>query len=92
MDNRVNMESRFRSEVSYRYRRSASNLTMFAHLFGILSVILMLIWILHYRGNIEYNSDNQASVFNVSFYTNYQYMHIFIFSYLFMRACDCVST
>ncbi|KAF2305693.1 hypothetical protein GH714_007592 [Hevea brasiliensis] len=51
--------------VIYHYRRSASRLTIAAHLFGILAFILMLIWLLHYRGGIEYDSDNVDRVFNV---------------------------
>ncbi|CAI0553041.1 unnamed protein product [Linum tenue] len=47
------------------YRRSASRLTIGAHLFGVLAIVLMLIWLLHYRGGIEYDSDNPARVFNV---------------------------
>ncbi|KAJ9153006.1 hypothetical protein P3X46_026498 [Hevea brasiliensis] len=51
--------------VTYHYRRSASRLTLVAQLFGILAFILMLIWLLHYRGGIEYDSDNIDRVFNV---------------------------
>uniref|UniRef100_A0A6M2ELC0 Cytochrome b561 domain-containing protein n=1 Tax=Populus davidiana TaxID=266767 RepID=A0A6M2ELC0_9ROSI len=46
------------------YRQSASRLTVVAHLFGILAFILMLVWLLHYRGGIEYHSDNSDRVFN----------------------------
>ncbi|TQD89591.1 hypothetical protein C1H46_024837 [Malus baccata] len=48
-----------------RYKRSASRLTVGAHLFGILAIILMLVWLLHYRGGIDYESDNSDRVFNV---------------------------
>ena len=48
------------------YRQSASRLTVVAHLFGILAFILMLVWLLHYRGGIEYHSDNPDRVFNVN--------------------------
>ncbi|KAJ6771786.1 CYTOCHROME B561-RELATED [Salix koriyanagi] len=47
------------------YRQSASRLTVAAHLFGILAFILMLVWLLHYRGGIEYHSDSPDRVFNV---------------------------
>ncbi|KDP38167.1 hypothetical protein JCGZ_04810 [Jatropha curcas] len=53
------------SGVVYRYRRSASRLTVVAHLFGILAFILMLIWLLRYRGGIEYDSYDADRVFNV---------------------------
>lgn len=48
------------------YRLSASRLTIFAHVFGILAFALMLVWLLHYRGGIEYDSYNAVRVFNVS--------------------------
>lgn len=48
------------------YRQSASRLTIFAHLFGILAFILMLVWLLHYREGIEYDSDDPNRVFNVN--------------------------
>ena len=44
---------------------SASRLTIFAHVFGILAFILMLVWLLHYRGGIEYDSYDASRVFNV---------------------------
>lgn len=47
------------------YRRSASRLTIGAHLFGILAIILLLVWLLHYRDGIEYDSDDPHRVFNV---------------------------
>lgn len=47
------------------YRRSASRLTIGAHLFGILAIILLLVWLLHYRDGIEYDSDDPQRVFNV---------------------------
>ncbi|XP_065856821.1 probable transmembrane ascorbate ferrireductase 3 [Euphorbia lathyris] len=51
--------------VTYRYKRSASRLTVAAHIFGVLAFILMLVWLLHYRGGIEYDSHNVDRVFNV---------------------------
>ncbi|XP_057422010.1 probable transmembrane ascorbate ferrireductase 3 [Lotus japonicus] len=39
--------------------------TILAHLFGILAIILLLVWLLHYREGIEYDSDNPLRVFNV---------------------------
>ncbi|KAK8567403.1 hypothetical protein V6N13_105372 [Hibiscus sabdariffa] len=51
--------------VTHNYRLSASRLTIFAHVFGILAFILMLVWLLHYRGGIEYDSYYGDRVFNV---------------------------
>ncbi|XP_020222923.1 probable transmembrane ascorbate ferrireductase 3 [Cajanus cajan] len=39
--------------------------TVFAHLFGLLALILLLVWLLHYREGIEYDSENPFRVFNV---------------------------
>ncbi|KAJ7942830.1 Transmembrane ascorbate ferrireductase 1 [Quillaja saponaria] len=50
---------------TYIYRQSASRITVLAHLFGILAFILLLVWLLHYRGGVEYDSDNADRVFNV---------------------------
>ncbi|XP_058728438.1 probable transmembrane ascorbate ferrireductase 3 [Vicia villosa] len=36
-----------------------------AHLFGIVSIILLLVWLLHYREGIDYDSDDGLRVFNV---------------------------
>ncbi|GAV57241.1 Cytochrom_B561 domain-containing protein [Cephalotus follicularis] len=47
------------------YKMSAYHLTKVAHLFGILAIILMLVWLLHFRGGIEYDSDSSNRVFNV---------------------------
>ncbi|KAF8040101.1 hypothetical protein BT93_B2352 [Corymbia citriodora subsp. variegata] len=44
---------------------SASRLTVVAHLSGVLSIVLMLIWLLHYREGMNYSSDNAFRVFNV---------------------------
>ncbi|XP_062109819.1 probable transmembrane ascorbate ferrireductase 3 [Humulus lupulus] len=48
-----------------RRRGSGGMTTLFAQLFGVLSLILLLIWLLHFRGSIEYDSPNPARVFNV---------------------------
>lgn len=56
------------SRHSYRYRKPASGLTGLAHFFGVLAIILMLVWLLHFRGSIEYDSQDPASVFNVCHY------------------------
>ncbi|KAH7516217.1 probable transmembrane ascorbate ferrireductase 3 [Ziziphus jujuba] len=53
------------TNITYVYRPSASRLTIVAHLFGILTIVLLLVWLLHYRGGIEYDSDNADRVFNV---------------------------
>ncbi|GLT96845.1 hypothetical protein SLE2022_144400 [Rubroshorea leprosula] len=52
--------------MDYNYRHSSRRLTIFAHFFGVLAFILMLIWLLHYRGGLQYDSyDNYDRVFNV---------------------------
>ncbi|KAL3830697.1 hypothetical protein ACJIZ3_019499 [Penstemon smallii] len=49
----------------YRYRRPASNVTYLAHLFGVIAIIFMLVWLLHYRGGIDLDSDHANRIFNV---------------------------
>ncbi|XP_004514369.1 probable transmembrane ascorbate ferrireductase 3 [Cicer arietinum] len=44
---------------------SALGISGLAHLFGILSIILLLVWLLHYREGIDYDSDDGFQVFNV---------------------------
>lgn len=56
------------TSTNYRYQRSASRLTIGAHLFGILALILLLVWLLHYRGGLDYDSGNAQQVFNVRQY------------------------
>ncbi|KAI3453209.1 hypothetical protein Pfo_009872 [Paulownia fortunei] len=48
-----------------RYRRPASRMTVLAHLFGIIAIMLLLVWLLHYREGINLDSDNPYRVFNV---------------------------
>ncbi|KAM6546757.1 hypothetical protein CsatB_027493 [Cannabis sativa] len=52
-------------DPNVRRRGSGAGLRGLAYLFGILSIILMIIWLLHFRGSIEYDSQNPARVFNV---------------------------
>lgn len=47
------------------YKRSASRITILAHVFGILALILMLVWLLHYRGGINLDSEHGMPIFNV---------------------------
>ncbi|KAF7808510.1 putative transmembrane ascorbate ferrireductase 3 [Senna tora] len=58
-------------EERRHYRKRASRITGFAHFFGILAIILLLVWLLHYREGIEYDSTNFFRVFNwlVGFFT-----------------------
>ncbi|KAJ1387831.1 Cytochrome b561/ferric reductase transmembrane [Sesbania bispinosa] len=44
---------------------SAIGASILAHLFGVLAIILLLVWLLHYRDGIDYDSDNGSRVFNV---------------------------
>lgn len=47
------------------YYGAASRLTYVAHFFGLTALILILIWLLHYRGGLNYESNNPELVFNV---------------------------
>ncbi|XP_057443251.1 probable transmembrane ascorbate ferrireductase 3 [Lotus japonicus] len=44
---------------------SAFGISGLAHLFGVLAIILLLVWLLHYREGIEFDSDIGFRVFNV---------------------------
>ncbi|GAB2278503.1 hypothetical protein Dimus_013183, partial [Dionaea muscipula] len=46
------------------YRQSAAHITVVAHFFGVLAIILML-GLLHFSGDIDPDSDVPARVFNV---------------------------
>ncbi|KAL5995530.1 hypothetical protein ACLOJK_025593 [Asimina triloba] len=35
-----------------------------AHLFGIIALVLMLVWVFHFRGGINLNSDEDDHIFN----------------------------
>ncbi|KAI3734138.1 hypothetical protein L6452_13601 [Arctium lappa] len=45
--------------------RTASRITVSAHIFGILANILMLVWLLHYREGLDLDSANPYRIFNV---------------------------
>ncbi|KGN51448.1 probable transmembrane ascorbate ferrireductase 3 [Cucumis sativus] len=46
------------------FRHTASTITVFAHIFGLTACILTLVWLLHYRGGLAYDSPNSNLVFN----------------------------
>ena len=48
-----------------RYHVPASRMTIVAHLSGITALILLIAWLLHYRGGLDYESNNPDRVFNV---------------------------
>ncbi|GAB4828682.1 hypothetical protein Ancab_018347 [Ancistrocladus abbreviatus] len=45
-------------------RQAATRVTIFSQFFGVLNLVLMLIWLLHYRGGINIASDNPYLVWN----------------------------
>ncbi|KAL2545682.1 putative transmembrane ascorbate ferrireductase 3 [Forsythia ovata] len=49
----------------YKYQKAAWQVTILAHLFGLIAILLMLIWLLHYRGGLDLDSDNPNLIFNV---------------------------
>ncbi|KAL0704148.1 hypothetical protein Bca4012_070573 [Brassica carinata] len=56
------------------FKRHSSLSTLVAHFFGILAVILMLIWLLHYREGIEYGSDNPLKVHPFLMYCGFLFL------------------
>ncbi|KAL6978525.1 protein-serine,threonine phosphatase [Sarracenia purpurea var. burkii] len=54
------------SSQRQRYRKPASGITILAHILGVIFVILLLIWLLHYRGGINLDSNNAGNISNPS--------------------------
>ncbi|CAL5430438.1 unnamed protein product [Camellia sinensis] len=48
-----------------RYLTPASRITVVAHLFGITALILLLVWLLHYRTGFDLDSSHPERVFNL---------------------------
>ncbi|BAT74271.1 transmembrane ascorbate ferrireductase [Vigna angularis] len=61
--------------------------TIFAQLFGLLALILLLVWLLHYREGIQYDSDDPYRVFNV-----HPFMMFFGFIFLIGQAILAYQT
>ncbi|KAF9625336.1 hypothetical protein IFM89_021706 [Coptis chinensis] len=53
----------------HRFYPMASRVTVLAHFFGVMAIILMFVWLLHYRGGIDLDSDSSDRVF--SMYTHF---------------------
>ncbi|KAK6802278.1 hypothetical protein RDI58_000058 [Solanum bulbocastanum] len=51
--------------VTHQYYRPASRITNFAHIFGVIAAILMLVWLLHYREGVDLESYDPNKNFNV---------------------------
>lgn len=64
------------------YRERATRMTVVAHIFGILALILMLVWLLHYRGGLDLDSDNPYRILNVSQYFLLYFLRSFIIAML----------
>ncbi|XP_052205353.1 probable transmembrane ascorbate ferrireductase 3 [Diospyros lotus] len=47
------------------HRTAASSVTVLAQLFGITALILLLIWLLHFREGLNLDSENPYQIFNV---------------------------
>ncbi|KAK6931696.1 Cytochrome b561/ferric reductase transmembrane [Dillenia turbinata] len=53
------------TEIRATYRHTASRITVIAHLLGITAIVLLLVWLLHYRGGLNLDSNNPDHIFNV---------------------------
>ena len=73
------------------YQRSASGITVLAHLLGLTALVLMLIWLLHYREGLDLDSENPARVFNVNFLNFHIHFEIILFpvSFFFVGVWAC---
>ncbi|KAM3294471.1 hypothetical protein ACQJBY_037390 [Aegilops geniculata] len=49
----------------HRHSVVASRVAMFAHLLFLTTAVLMLVWLLHFRGGINIQSDDPEQIFNV---------------------------
>lgn len=49
-----------------RLRKAAFSMTRVAHVFAVAALILLLVWLLHFREGLDYHSDNPYRVFNVT--------------------------
>lgn len=72
------------------YQRSASGITVLAHLLGLTALVLMLIWLLHYREGLDLDSENPARVFNVNFLNFHIHFEIILFPVSFFF-CWCLG-
>ncbi|CAI9096870.1 OLC1v1033111C1 [Oldenlandia corymbosa var. corymbosa] len=50
---------------SSSYRTSATPITMFAHLLFLAIIILLLVWLLHFREGLSFTSHNKLKLFNL---------------------------
>ncbi|KAL7110837.1 hypothetical protein ACP275_05G051100 [Erythranthe tilingii] len=48
-----------------RYGKPALRVTILAHVFGTLAIILLLVWLLHFREGLDLDSDDPNRIFNV---------------------------
>ncbi|XP_060196421.1 probable transmembrane ascorbate ferrireductase 3 [Lycium barbarum] len=49
----------------YPYYPLASRITILAHIFGVIAMILMFVWLLHYREGVDLDSYDPDKIFNV---------------------------
>lgn len=50
---------------SRSYQTSAMPITMFAQLIFVAVIVLLLVWLLHFREGLSFTSDNKQKLFNV---------------------------
>ena len=50
---------------SHHHPIMASRVSMLAHVLFLTTAVLMLVWLLHYRGGINIQSEDPEQVFNV---------------------------
>ncbi|CAI9785535.1 unnamed protein product [Fraxinus pennsylvanica] len=55
----------YTTDVQYRHQRAATQVSILAHFFGVIAIVLMLVWLLHYRGGLDLDSDDPNLIFNV---------------------------
>lgn len=59
--------------TSSKHAVTARPVAILAHLLGMVEIILVLVWVLHFEGGLEFKSENKKKILNVSIY-----IHIYV--------------
>lgn len=73
-------------------RSPGSHLSLFAHFFGILAIVLMLVWLLHYGKGFDLDSNDPGRIFNVMLEFEVLVIYLFKFNFLVLKFLICRFT
>ena len=54
--------------TSSKYAVTARPVSILAHLLGMVVIILVLVWVLHFEGGLTFKSENKKKILNVNIY------------------------